>query len=78
MSEETEGLHKIESSEETPLDAKAEEITDNLHFGWGRFRPQCLQALNNPKCFIAALSFVSFIQGKNPNTINKTRLRPNK
>ena len=56
-----------EEEEETPLnvdveDAKEEE--EELRYGWGRFRPKCLQFLNNPKCFVVALALFSFIQGK--------------
>lgn len=59
--------HDREEEEETPLnvdveDAKEEE--EDLRYGWGRFRPKCLQFLNNPKCFVVALALFSFIQGK--------------
>ena len=53
--------------EETPLNVDVEDAKEeeDLRYGWGRFRPKCLQFLNNPKCFVVALALFSFIQGKN-------------
>jgi hypothetical protein len=36
----------------------------SLKFGWGKFRPECLQIFNGPKCFLFVLVFFSVSQGK--------------
>ena len=35
-----------------------------IAFGWGKFRPKCLQFLNGPKWFLAAIVVYSLCQGK--------------
>ena len=51
-------------NEETPLHVEVNEPDEDLRYGWGNFRPELLQILNNPKFFIITLSIFSFIQGK--------------
>ena len=36
----------------------------SLKFGWGRFRPACLQFLNSPKWFLAGIVLYTLCQGR--------------
>ncbi|KAJ7394331.1 hypothetical protein OS493_000135 [Desmophyllum pertusum] len=60
------GELKNHTSEQTPLnvDTDSEDAKDDdLLYGWGSFKPNCLQFLNNAKCFVFALALFAFIQG---------------
>ncbi|XP_028411530.1 solute carrier organic anion transporter family member 4A1-like isoform X2 [Dendronephthya gigantea] len=39
-----------------------EEKSSELKFGWGKFRPKCLQIFNGPKCFLFILIFYTISQ----------------
>ena len=66
---EANGKVKDQNAEETPLNVAIETEQDaeeeDFRYGWGRFKPKCLQFLLNAKCFVVAVAFFSFIQGKN-------------
>ena len=49
--------------EEAPFIAE-EKKSSSLKFGWGKFRPACLQIFNGPKCFVFALVLYTVCQGK--------------
>lgn len=66
MSDQNGELKKNGKEEEIPLNVDMEDAKEeDLRYGWGRFRPKCLQFFNSPKCFVVALAFFSFIQGNN-------------
>ncbi|XP_031568522.1 solute carrier organic anion transporter family member 4C1-like [Actinia tenebrosa] len=44
---------------------------DDLRFGWGKFKPDCLQCFNGPKCFMVFLVIFSVMQGIAVNGITK-------
>ena len=35
----------------------------SLRFGWGKFRPRCLQFLNSPKWFLVGIAIYTICQG---------------
>ena len=39
------------------------ERAPDLRYGWGKFRPKCLQVFNNPKWFMCFLTIFSTTQG---------------
>ena len=41
-----------------------EKKSTSLRFGWGKFRPNCLQIFNGPKCFLFLLVLFTMSQGK--------------
>ena len=76
MSGDQNGQLKSETADETPLnvDTDMEDSgEEDLRYGWGNIRPKCLQFLNSPKCFVAALAFFSFIQGNSTDIAYQTR-----
>jgi hypothetical protein len=54
--------------------SEKKENNDRLRFGWGKFRPDCLQCLNGPKCFMVFLVIFSMMQGKVLRHTSKTWL----
>ena len=54
----------LTEKEEVPFIAESEKKSSSLRFGWGKFRPECLQILNGPKSFLCVLVLVTFCQGK--------------
>lgn len=68
MSEANGKVNDDDNTEETPLqvdvDVEQDAEEEDFRYGWGSFKPQCLQFLLNAKCFVVAIAFFSFIQGK--------------
>ena len=43
----------LTEKEEVPFIVESDENkSSSLRFGWGKFRPECLQTLNGPKSFL--------------------------
>ena len=60
-----EGNKNLTEKEEVPFIVEADEKkSSSLQFGWGKFRPECLQILNGPKSFLCVLILVTLCQGK--------------
>ena len=60
-----EGNKNLTEKEEVPFIVEADEKkASSLRFGWGKFRPECLQILNGPKSFLCVLILVTLCQGK--------------
>ena len=58
-------MEKSYSSQMDEFGANSEEKkSSSLKFGWGKFRPNCLQIFNGPKCFIFLLVVFTVSQGK--------------
>jgi hypothetical protein len=59
--------NQSDEKEEVPFIANVDEKKpeSSLRFGWGKFRPDCLQIFNGPKCFLFMLVFFSAAQGNN-------------
>ena len=56
--------------EELPFIPKSDEkIPSSLKFGWGKFRPKCLQIVNGPKCFLSAVVVFTACQGNVKNNL---------
>lgn len=54
----------LDEKEEIPfIENSDEEKSSLLKFGWGKFRPKCLQTFNGPKCFLFVLVFYTVSQG---------------
>ena len=68
MSEANGKVNDDDNTEELPLqvdvDVEQDAEEEDFRYGWGSFKPQCLQFLLNAKCFVVAIAFFSFIQGK--------------
>ena len=62
MEEENNSMMK--DSDEQPAKLTIIDSTPDLRYGWGRFRPECMQVFNNPKWFMFFLTIFSSVQGK--------------
>jgi hypothetical protein len=49
--------------EEVPFIANSDKKKP-LKFGWGKFRPDCLQIFNGPNCFLFVVVLFTVCQGK--------------
>ena len=58
------GNKDLTEKEKLPFIAESDEKKASLRFGWGKFRPECLQILNGPKSFLCALVLLTFCHGK--------------
>lgn len=71
MSEGNGKVNDNDNTEETPLkvdvDVEQDAEEEDFRYGWGSFKPQCLQFLLSAKCFVVAIAFFSFIQGMTVN-----------
>jgi hypothetical protein len=55
----------LTQKEEAPFIANSDKKkSSSLKFGWGKFRPECLQIFNGPKCFLFLIVFFAISQGK--------------
>ena len=46
-----------------PVELNQQKDEKRIAFGWGKYRPACLQFLNNPNWFMVAVSIYTMCQG---------------
>jgi hypothetical protein len=56
--------HSTQEEEPSSTANSDKKKTSSLKFGWGKFRPECLQIFNGPKCFLFVLVVFNVSQGK--------------
>ena len=75
-SERTKFIENMDTKQtpKTPTTSTIDDDTDTRRYGWGCFKPDCLQFMNRPSVYLISLCIVVFGQGLACTGINNTMI----